>query len=106
MESDIAKDVREAVDVFKGPDAATSEDFVRKPSIGKTKLKKIGNSLGVTLPKKFLDIKGFVEGDSFTIIEAEDGLKLVPYDAEFEQKMEIAKRIMREHRDVLRELAK
>ena len=100
----MTKDVREAPENFTTI-AAAKVGNARK-TIGKTKLKKIGNSLGVILPKKFLDAKGFVSGDSFTVIDVEDGFKLVPYDAEFELKMEIAKRIMREHRDVLRELAK
>lgn len=97
--------IRELGEPFKSP-AATEKNPVSPKTAGKTKLKKIGNSLGVTLPKALLDSKGLVEGDVFTIIESEDGLTLAPYDAEFEHKMDIAKRIMREHRDVLRELAK
>lgn len=101
----MTNDMHEKAEPFKGADAAATPR-PQPATVGKTKLKKIGNSLGVTLPKKFLDAKGFVAGDEFTIVETEDGLKLMPYDAEFEHKMEIAKRIMREHRDVLRELAK
>lgn len=100
----MTKEVREASEEFTAMPATKVGEA--RTAVGKTKLKKIGNSLGVTLPKKFLDAKGFVSGDSFTVIDVEDGFKLVPYDAEFELKMEIAKRIMREHRDVLRELAK
>jgi len=100
----MTNEFHETPEAFEGARPVTAK--TERKTVGKTKLKKIGNSLGVTLPKKFLDGKGLAEGDSFTIIEIEDGFKLVPYDAEFEHKMDIAKRIMREHRDVLRELAK
>ena len=40
------------------------------------------------------------------MVETPNGIELSPYDPEFERQMEVARRIMKENRAVLRELAK
>jgi hypothetical protein len=40
------------------------------------------------------------------LTEAPDGYRLTPYDPEFEQQMETARKIMKRRRAVLRELAR
>lgn len=70
------------------------------------KLTRIGNSLGVVLPKEALARLKVEKGDTLYLTEAPDGLRLTPYNPEFETQMEAARKIMKEHRDVLRELAK
>jgi len=70
------------------------------------KIRRIGNSLGVVLPKEVLARLRAGEGDAVFFTEAPDGFRLTPYDAEFARQMEVAERVMRKHRDALRELAK
>ncbi|MCX7384531.1 MAG: AbrB/MazE/SpoVT family DNA-binding domain-containing protein [Alphaproteobacteria bacterium] len=70
------------------------------------KLISIGNSVGVTLPKELLVKLGVGKGDTLYAIETADGVRLTTADPEFEAQLEVAKRIMKERRAVLRELAK
>lgn len=70
------------------------------------KLIAVGNSVGVTLPKELLAKLGVQKGDSLHVIETEDGIRLTAADPDFESQMELARKIMRERRAVLRELAK
>jgi len=71
----------------------------------KVKLTPIGNSTGVILPKEILDRLSVSRGDELCIVETADGITLTPYDPELAQQMEVAERIMREDRDLLRKLA-
>lgn len=71
------------------------------------KVRKIGNSLGIVLPKEALARLKVEEGESLYLTESPDGgYRLTAYDEDFAHQMELAERIMREDRDVLRELAK
>lgn len=70
------------------------------------KLTAIGNSVGVILPKELLAKLGVGKGDTLHAIETEDGIRLTTADPDFDAQMEVARRIMRERRNVLRELAK
>lgn len=70
------------------------------------KIKKIGNSAGVILPKELLTRLRVGEGDIVYATEAPDGIRLTVADPEFENQMRIAEEIMREDRDILRVLAK
>ena len=70
------------------------------------KLTQIGNSVGVILPKEVLARLKLGKGDTVFITDAADGVLLTPYSATFEAQMTEARRIMKERRDVLRELAK
>lgn len=70
------------------------------------KLTRIGNSVGVVLPKEVLSRLKLEAGDVLHVVDTERGVELSPYDPTFEAQMEIAREIMRKNRDVLRELAK
>jgi putative addiction module antidote len=70
------------------------------------KLKNIGNSVGVIIPKEMLAKLGVGQGDSLYAIETPEGLRLSTSDPVFEEQMAVARRIMKEHRAILRELAK
>ena len=70
------------------------------------KIRKVGNSLGVVLPKEMIARLRVTKGDSLFVQETVDGIRLTPYDPEFQQQMEIAKMVMREDRDALRALSK
>ena len=70
------------------------------------KIRKVGNSLGVLLPREVIAHLKVGEGDSVTLSETPDGYKISSYDPEIARQIEIAKKIMRRYRNTLRELAK
>ena len=72
----------------------------------KIKLRKIGNSQGVVLPKEILERHGVAEGDVLYVIDSADGIKLVPYDPDFETVLESNRDYMKRHRNALHELSK
>lgn len=72
----------------------------------KLKIRKIGNSLGVVLPKEVLDQLKVKEGDTLDVVPTEAGVKLSISDEEVDKLMQMAERIMEENREVLRALAK
>ena len=72
----------------------------------KLKIRKVGNSLGVVLPKELIARLRVSNGDQLFVQETVDGLRLTAYDPEFEKQMEIAKMVMQEDRDALRALSK
>ena len=70
------------------------------------KLTRIGNSVGVVLPKDILSRLRLEAGDSVSISESPVGDRLSAHDEEFDRQMGAAEQVMRENRDVLRLLAK
>jgi len=70
------------------------------------KLTKIGNSVGAIFPKDVLARMRVDAGDVIFLTEAPDGVRVTPYDPDFERQMGIADRLMKRRRAVLRELAK
>ena len=71
----------------------------------KVKVTTVGNSTGIVLPKEVLERLRVSRGDMLHIIETPRGVELTAYDPEFEAQMEVAERVMREDRDVLRKLS-
>lgn len=73
----------------------------------KTKVRKIGNSYGILLPKEALQVMKVKEGDVLYLTEApEQSVRVTPDRAGFAAKQEIAQNLMRRYRNALRELAK
>lgn len=72
----------------------------------KLKIRKLGNSVGVILPKDLLARLRVGEGDLLYATDAPDGVRLTAADPDFEAKLAAAEKIMREDRDILRVLAK
>jgi putative addiction module antidote len=71
------------------------------------KLRKVGNSLGVVMPKEALARLNAVEGDVLVLTETTDGgFRLTATDPTFAETMAVADRIIRRYRNALRELAK
>jgi putative addiction module antidote len=71
------------------------------------KIRKVGNSSGVILPKSLLEEMGVEEGDElFAVREADESLRLTPFDPEFAEAVEDARAFMDSHRNAFRELAK
>ena len=70
------------------------------------RIRDVGNSLGIVLPKELIARLRVSKGDKLFVQETVDGIRLTPYDPEFQQQMEIAQMVMREDRDALRALSK
>jgi len=70
------------------------------------KIRKVGNSLGATIPQEVAARLNVAEGDSLFLTESPSGYLLTPYDPEFERQMDAAQSIMKRRRNALRELAK
>lgn len=69
-------------------------------------MRRMGGSIGATLPKDIVDRMNIREGDRMVVLETADGVLLKPYDPHFERGMKIYERGAREYREVFRELAK
>jgi putative addiction module antidote len=71
------------------------------------KIRKIGNSLGVVLPKEAVNRLQAGEGTRLFLIESPDGAyQLTPYDPAFEKKMAQAEDIIGRYRNTLHTLSK
>ncbi|HTI70760.1 MAG TPA: AbrB/MazE/SpoVT family DNA-binding domain-containing protein [Candidatus Limnocylindria bacterium] len=71
------------------------------------KLRAVGNSVGVILPKEALTHLKAAEGDTLFLTESPDGgFRVTAHDPAFAKQMASAEKIMRRYRNTLRELAK
>ena len=71
----------------------------------KLKITTIGNSAGVILPKELLARLRLEKGDELVALETPDGVRLTTYDPKLAAQMEVAEKVMRKDRAVLRKLA-
>jgi putative addiction module antidote len=70
------------------------------------KILTIGSSAGVVLTKEVLARLKSEKGDTLYILDTPNGVEFTPYDPDFAAEMEAGRKVMKKHRDVLRELAK
>ena len=70
------------------------------------KIRKIGGSLGVIIPKDELERMHVKEGDELYGIPDKDSLRLQALDPSFERQMKAFEHTRRRYRNALRELAK
>lgn len=70
------------------------------------RITQIGNSLGAILPKELLAQLKLEKGDELYVTDSPDGLRITTHNPAFETQMEAARKIMKQRRAVLRELAK
>jgi putative addiction module antidote len=71
------------------------------------KIRKVGNSVGVVLPKEALARLNAGEGDTLVFTEAPDGgFRVTPDKNDFAHQMAVAEDIANRYRNALRELAK
>ena len=71
------------------------------------KLRKVGNSVGLVLPKEALSRMNVGEGDSVFLTESPDGaLRVTSQSPDFAKKMKVFESLSRRYRNALRELAK
>ncbi|KQO56879.1 MULTISPECIES: AbrB/MazE/SpoVT family DNA-binding domain-containing protein [unclassified Methylobacterium] len=72
----------------------------------KLEVKKIGNSTGLILPRELITKLNLRQGQWLHITEMPDGgVRLTPYDPDFDKAMAIVDDIMEEYKDTLRALA-
>ncbi len=71
----------------------------------KLKVTTVGNSAGVILPKELLARLRLEKGDALYATELPDGIKLTPFDPKLAEQMEVAERVMRKRRTLLRKLS-
>jgi putative addiction module antidote len=71
----------------------------------KTKIQKIGNSLGVILPKDVLARMHIGLGDELTLSELPFGVSLSVYKPDAALQLELARDVMSKRRNILKALA-
>ena len=71
----------------------------------KLKITTVGSSAGIILPKELLARLRMAKGDVLYATELPDGIKLAPYDPGFDEQMQVAEKVMRRRRTLLRKLA-
>ena len=69
-------------------------------------VRKVGNSLGVTLPAQAAQTLHVKEGDRLFLTEAPGGFRITAYDPGFAETMEVAEGFMSRYKNALRDLAK
>jgi putative addiction module antidote len=72
----------------------------------KLKLRDIGTSTGIILPKEALNRLKVKSGDALFAVETPQGYLLTPYDPALEEQLKLGREVMAEHRETLRALAK
>lgn len=70
------------------------------------KIQKIGNSLGIILPKEICDELKLNENDTVTFKFTDNGVQIVHQDPEYEKMIAIGKEVMKRRRSLLKALAK
>ena len=72
----------------------------------KTAVRRVGNSLGITLPKTIIDNYNLNEGDELHLVQTDEGVVLTPLDPEFTAWAEAYRRTNKKFRNTLHALAK
>ena len=70
------------------------------------KLSKVGNSVGLVLPKQALAHLKVGEGDTVCLTDAAEGSVRMTANPEVSRQMEVVQDVMHRYRNTLRELAK
>lgn len=70
------------------------------------KIRKIGNSLGVVLPKDVLARHKVGQGDILILSDTAEGFRLEVYDESVAEQVDAGREVARRYRNTLRELAK
>ena len=70
------------------------------------KLRRMGGSVGATLPKDMAERFHLEAGDEVLVVETAHGILLSPYDADVEEGLAIAAEAQKRYQGALRKLAK
>jgi putative addiction module antidote len=69
-------------------------------------LRRVGGSVGTTLPKEMVDRLDLAAGDRVLAVETEQGILLTPYTDDLDADLAATRRAAKRYRAALRELAK
>jgi len=72
----------------------------------KTAVRRVGNSLGITLPKTIVDNYHLNEGDELHLVETDEGVVLTPFNPKFTEWAKAYERTNKRFRNTLKALAK
>jgi len=72
----------------------------------KTAVRRVGNSLGITLPKTIVENYQLSEGDELHLIETAEGVMLTPFNPRFAEWAKAYERTNKRYRNTLRALAR
>ena len=72
----------------------------------KTSVRRIGKSLGITLPKTIVENYRLSIGDELHLVETEDGVVLTPFDPKFQEWVKAYEKSNKRYRNTLKALAK
>ncbi len=72
----------------------------------KLKLRSVGTSTGLVLPKEILTRMKVSKDDTIFAVETPEGYLLTPYDPEVELQLEKGRKLMKRYRETFRALAK
>ena len=74
--------------------------------VKKVTLRRMGGSVGATLPKDMAERLHVTAGDEVLVVETEQGVLITPFDPDFQRAMVAYERTAAKYRNALRELAK
>ncbi len=69
-------------------------------------MRRVGGSVGTTLPKEMVDRLDLAAGDQILAVETERGILLTPYTDELDAPRVATRRAAKQYRMALRQLAK
>ena len=72
----------------------------------KTAVRRVGNSLGITLPKTVIDNLHLTEGDELHLVETDGGVMITPFNPKFADWAKAYERTNKKYRNTLKALAK
>jgi antitoxin MazE len=72
----------------------------------KTAVRRVGNSLGITLPKTVVDNYHLSEGDELHLVLTKEGIMLTPFNPEFAEWTATYERTNKKFRNTLKNLAR
>lgn len=75
-------------------------------AFGALKIIRIGNSLGVVLPREIVSDLAVEKGDRLYLTRSPEGYRVTKSDPDFERRAALARRIISQRHNALRQLAK
>ena len=82
------------------------QQYRKEFTVLKTAVRRVGNSLGITLPKTIVDNYHLSEGDELHLVETKDGVVLTPFNPKFAEWAKAYERTNRKYRNALKTLAR
>lgn len=72
----------------------------------RTAVRRVGNSLGITLPKTVVDNYHLTEGDELHLVETDEGVILTPFNPKFAEWADAYEKTNKKFRNTLKSLSK